>query len=300
VNKQNPILDKVLQTLDRHELSTVPSILVHLLKVSRDPKSSASDLAAICEMDKSTSARLLRAANSVYFATSNRDRIDNIRDAIVRVGFGQSEEIILSATVSALMKTNRTINDYTSTALWRHSIAVGVAARLIFTKRFGLGILDPFMVGLLHDLGIAVENQFLMQEGFEKALVHRFENQSLLIEEEMRHLGTNHEEIGEAVARKWNFPNHLIVVMGHHHNLSPEGDNYISLLHVIRLAEYLCFKQMQGYADFSEPYASELYESKTVLGITDQLLEWVFNELSKEMNNLVNLGWFTEMKLKFH
>jgi HD-like signal output (HDOD) protein len=300
LKKQRQIVDKVLRTLDQHELSTIPSILVHLLKLCRDPKSSASDLAAICKMDKSTSARLLRAANSVYFAASNRDRIDSIRDAIVRVGFCQSEEIILSATVSPLMKTNRPINDYTSTALWRHSIAVGVAARLIFTQRFGLGILDPFMAGLLHDLGIAVENQFLMQEGFEKALVHRFEHQSLLIEEEMRHLGTNHEEIGEAVARRWNFPDHLIAVMGRHHNMSAGGDNYISLLHVIRLAEYLCFTQTQGYADFSEPYATELYESKTALGIDDHLLEWVFNELSKEMSNLVNLGWFTELRLKFH
>ena len=87
LKKQRQILDKVLRTLDQHELSTIPSILVHLLKLCRDPKSSASDLAAICKMDKSTSARLLRAANSVYFATSNRDRIDSIRDAIVRVGF---------------------------------------------------------------------------------------------------------------------------------------------------------------------------------------------------------------------
>jgi HD-like signal output (HDOD) protein len=300
VKKQRQLIDKVLHTLERHDLSTVPSVLVHLHKVSRDPKSSASDLAAICEMDKSTSVRLLRAANSVYFATSNRDRIDNIRDAIVRIGFGQSEEIILSATVSALMKTNNKINDYTSMALWRHSIAVGIAARLIFTKRFGSGVLDPFMAGLLHDLGIAVENQFLMQEGFEMALVHRYENQSLLIEEEMRHLGTNHEEIGEIVARKWNFPNHLIAVMGHHHNLSTADDNYISLLNIIRLAEYLCFKQMQGYADFSEGYAAELYERKTALGIDDQLLEWVFNELSREMSKLVNLGWFTELKLKLH
>jgi len=300
VKKQSQIIDKVLHTLDRHDLSTIPSILVHLHNVSHNPKSSASDLAAICEMDKSTSARLLRAANSVYFATNNRDRIDNIRDAIVRVGFGQSEEIILSATVSAWMKTNRTINDYTSMALWRHSIAVGVAARLIFTKRFGLGIFDPFMAGLLHDLGIAVENQFLMREGFEKALVHRHENRSLLIEEEMRHLGTSHEEIGEVLARKWNFPNHLIAVMGHHHNLSTADNNYINLLHVIRLAEYLCFKQMQGYADFSERYATELYESKTALSIDDHLLEWVFSELSREMGNLVNLGWFTELKLKFH
>ena len=157
------------------------------------------------------------------------------------------------------------------------------------------------MAGSLHDLGIAVENQFLIQEGFEKALVHRFENQSLLIQEEMRDLGTNQMRKsarlwrGDAISR-----HHLIAVMGRHHNMSAGGNNYISLLHVIRLAEYLCFLQTQGYAYFSEPYAAELYESKTALGIDDHLLEWVFNELSKEMNNLVNLGWFTELRLKFH
>lgn len=296
--KKTQIMDKALYALERKELSTIPSILIRLLSLIRDPGTSASDLAKVCGLDQSTSARLLCAANSIYFATENRERIDNVQDAIVRIGFNRAGEIILSATVSALLKTNRLIADYTSTSLWRHSIAVAIAARLISTQRFGSNALDPFMAGLLHDLGIAIENQFLLEDGFEMALIRRFENQSLLIEEELRYLGTTHEELGEAIARKWNFPLHLIAAMGHHHNLPPAGDHDLSLLHVIRLAEYVCGKQKQGYCDFSEAYAGFLLESKTVLDIDDDLLERVFHGMTNEMSNLVNLGWFNELRLK--
>jgi len=294
--KQN--LDKVLQGLERSELSTIPSVLVRLLSVSRDPKAHAGDLATICEMDKSTSARLLRAANSVYFATENRDRVDSLKDAIVRIGFGVAEEIILSSTVSSLLKSSSTIADYSANALWRHSIAVAIASRLLYNSRFSSGNLDAFIMGLLHDLGIAIEHQFLFEDGFQPALLQRFEKQSLLSDEEEACMGVTHQEVGRAVAMKWNFPKHLVDAIGHHHDMDIQDDRNLAAIHVIRLAEYLCFIQHQGYSDFSEAYASILLESREVLSINDESLQAISDQMAREMANLESLGWFSELRLK--
>ncbi len=298
MNNQRHHLDKILQGLAHHEISTIPSILTRLLGVSRDPKAHAADLAAVCELDKATSARLLRAANSVYFATENRDRVDSIKDAIVRIGFGVAEEIILSATVSALMKSSTAIADYTASALWKHSIAVAIAARLIYNQRFRRGSIDPFITGLLHDLGIAIAHQFLYEDGFQSAVVQRFEKQSLLADEEEACMGVTHEQIGEAVAKKWNFPQHLVAVIGHHHDMNVQQEDCVAMIHVIRLAEYLCFIQHLGYSDFSEGYATVLLESRTVLNLDDDTLQSLSDQLAKEMGNLESLGWFSELRLK--
>ncbi|MFH0878814.1 MAG: HDOD domain-containing protein, partial [Lentisphaerota bacterium] len=158
--------------------------------------------------------------------------------------------------------------------------------------------LDPFMVGLLHDLGIAIEHQFLFNDGFHLALSQRFEKQSLLADEERICMGVTHEEIGELVARKWNFPSHLVAVIGHHHRMESDHHEFADLLHVVRLAEYLSFKQQHGYCDFSEPYALTLKPSQEALGISDDALLLVSDQLAREMANLVNLGWFSELRIK--
>ncbi len=295
---QNKNLDRIIRGLDHQEISTIPSVLSRILTVSRDPKSHAADLASVCEMDKATSARLLRAANSVYYATGNQDRVDNIKDAIVRIGFHTAEEIIMSATVSSLLKTAKGIADYTPTALWRHSIAVAVGCRLIYHHKYGATSKDLFVVGLLHDFGIAIEHQFLSEDGFQDAIVRRFQNESLLAEEERAVMGVTHQEIGELVARKWNFPDHMIAVIGHHHDHDHHDEKYEALLHVIRLAEYMSFKQQQGYADFSGAYAQQLEASRAALGIEPNVIELMSDFMAKEMNNLTNLGWFSELRLK--
>ena len=115
-----------MQQLDGQDLSSIPSVLARILAVSRNPKSNAADLAAVCEMDKASSARLLRAANSVYYATESRYRIDSIKDAIVRIGFSTAEEIIISSKVSSVLKSDAAIDDYSSSSLWKHSVAVGI------------------------------------------------------------------------------------------------------------------------------------------------------------------------------
>ena len=298
MNSEQNRLTKVVQQLDGQDLSSIPSVLARILAVSRNPKSNAADLAAVCEMDKASSARLLRAANSVYYATESRFRVDSIKDAIVRIGFRTAEELIISSKVSSVLKTDTAIDDYSSSSLWKHSVAVGIASRLVHTRVYGAGKIDPFIAGLLHDIGIAIEHQFLFNEGFKDAVVRRHEKQSLLAAEETAVMGVNHEELGLIVAQKWNFPDHLAAVIGHHHSLGVDNEEHMKMIHVVRLAEYLCFSRDLGYSDFSQPHAEILRESRNVLGLDDEVLGRMADELAKSVTALVNLWWFSEMRLR--
>ena len=285
-------LKKLVKSLRNERLFTVPSVLGELLRISRDPLADASDLAKITESDPTISARLLKTANSVYYGKTNRVPVDTITDAIVRLGFRKSEEVIMSATVCAALVTHRSSAEFSMWELWRHSYAVGICNRMLNTRIFDRPDFDPFLAGLLHDIGIIIENQFLYDEGFFRATEARQANESLLTVEEEQFIGLTHEEIGEAVASDWNIPEHIVAVIGHHHNMTEVNPRIRHLLHCTRVSEWICFILKLGYCDFSQAHADELIQSRSLLKLTDSDIESVAGALEEEMKILGGIGWF--------
>lgn len=285
-------LKKLVRTLRNERLFTVPSVLTELLRISRDPLADASDLARITESDPTISARLLKTANSAYYGKANRAPVDNITDAIVRLGFRKSEEVIMSATVCAALVTHRSSSEFSMWELWRHSYAVGICNRMLSTRVFDRPDLDPFLAGLLHDIGIIVENQYFYDEGFFRATQARHTNESLLTAEEEQFIGLTHEEIGEAIAQDWNIPEHITAVIGHHHNMTEVNPRLRHLLHCTRVSEWICFILKLGYSDFSQAHADELIQSRSILNLSDSDIETVASSLEEEMKALGGIGWF--------
>ncbi|MBN1673453.1 MAG: HDOD domain-containing protein [Kiritimatiellae bacterium] len=291
-------LVKVMNGLEYQDLSTIPAILGKIMETSRDPNAGAHDLARICAMDKSSSARIIRAANSAFYSTRETTKVSTIRDAIVRIGFDASREIVTSAVVCGLFKSNKVLNDYSSAELWKHSMAVGVANRLIYSVYFKRTRIEPYLAGLLHDFGISIEHQFLYHDGFEDSVLERERNASLLVDEERAHMGITHEELGKAVASEWNFPDHIIEVIGHHHTGSANTSEAECLVHATRVAELMCHALGYGYSDFPESHLDQLYGSVTKLGLDDSAVVLLAEQLKKEIDSLTHLGWFSSLKVR--
>ncbi|NCD33132.1 MAG: HDOD domain-containing protein [Spartobacteria bacterium] len=282
----------LIKKLKSKQINSVPAVLAQLLKVSRDPLSDAQDLANICEKDPAISARLVKMANSAYFGKTNRQAVDTIIDAIVRIGFRRSEEIIISATVCASLTNNAAHADFTPWDLWKHSYAVATCNRAIGYLVFDKPMLDPFLAGLLHDIGIMVEQQFCREDAFVTALEQRQANDSCLTAEENSTFGFTHEEIGDALGREWNLPEHITAVMGHHHDLNVENKKIRTLIHMTRISEWICSIMKMGYSDFGQTHAEELLQSRSFLHLSDADIEQIAKVVEKEMERLGNLGWF--------
>ena len=285
-------IKKLVRNLKKERLFTVPSVLTELLKVSSDPLANAQDLALICEKDPTITARLLKTANSVYYGKANRGQIEQVGDAIVRIGFRKSEEIIMSATVCAALVTHRSSCDFSMWELWKHCYAVAICNRMISTHVFDKPDIDPFLAGLLHDIGIIIENQFLAEEGFLKATEQRQRQDGLLTDAETELLGFTHEELGLAVAKEWGFPAHIAAVVGHHHDLDVEDPRLRHYVHCTRMSEWICSVLQLGYADFGTAHADELMQSRSRLKLTDQDIDEVAKALTEEMDMLGSMGWF--------
>lgn len=289
------IKEYLMKALARHDVATIPEVLIEILRMSRNAKADANDLANLCKRDLATTTRLLKAANSVYYARRlDQPRVNNLKDAIVRIGFKRSQEIVMSASLSCIMLMHDSIMDYSSINLWKHCIAVGIGNRIIHNHKFGSQqSQDPYLAGLMHDLGIAIEHQALFSCGFSEAVQNRYVRGSELIHEERAILHTTHEEVGKWVAQQWNFPDYLVSVIGHHHSFDPSQHQHHHLFHVNRISEWICFFLNIGYSDFSKPVADALAESRVALGLKMEEIEGISAQVRAEIEALNMIGWFS-------
>ena len=280
------------KSFKEEQLSTISDVVTKIMEVINDPKSSASDLASIYDMDQTSSANLLRIANSVYYNVAGI-YVDNIRSGIVRIGYKKAQEIVVSATVCDLFKDETMMGDYSRRDLWKNSMTVAIANRIIYTDVFKSDESYPFLAGLLRNIGIIFLDQFLHNKGFRDTITDKYENGTLLIDEERKHLGLTHEEIGGKIAEEWNFPRELKYVMANHHTMEKEGNKKLEkLLDATRVSELMCFNLEIGYNDFPESYKEILSRSQEKLGINDAALSSLQNSLNEEVDKLKESRWF--------
>jgi HD-like signal output (HDOD) protein len=300
--KRESLILKVVAYLDHHNLSTIPSVLAKIMEVGRNPNATVGDYARLYEMDQSSCMRLLVLANSVYYGARTGAVIRNVEEAIVRVGMRRAQEVINSSIVAGLFKSSVVIEDYSTTDLWLNSVAVAVGNRVLCAALPapppGGGRIDPYLAGLLHDVGISIEHQCFYQDGFREAVESRARGQGLLLDEEARHLSVTHAELGMEIAHRWKMPEELAAVLGHHHDLAVDGPEPLRLLHVTRTAQWIAYELRLGYSDFGDAQAPEYLASRRALGLDDARYAKVKEQVSLEIQRLKDLGWFSALKVR--
>lgn len=227
-------LESVLRRI--HDISTIPQVALRVLEVANDPDSSASDLKEVMETDAALSARVLRYVNSSAYAV--RTRITNLQQAIAYLGMKQIRNIALTASVAEMFRSEVGIEPYRRSGLWKHLVAVGICARLIAMRCKIPTFEDAFLAGLLHDIGIILEDQYLHPKF--RQMIGALKPEKSLCEWEREFLGFDHTELGEAVARAWGFPENVRTAIAFHHNAALYRGEQISIIRCVAVANMIC------------------------------------------------------------
>jgi HD-like signal output (HDOD) protein len=227
-------LDRFVRNVE--EISTLPHVALRIVEVANNENSGAADLKAVLESDPPLSARVLRCVNSAAYAL--RTRATNLQHAIAYLGCKQVRNLAITASVSDLFKKNEPIGSYRRTALWRHFIAVGVCARLVAMRLRLANFEDAFLAGLLHDLGIILEDQ-QAHEQFTAAML-ALDPHRTLVEIEREHLGFDHTLVGDRVAARWNLPESVRAAMRHHHASAAYRGGETAVLYCVDVANMIC------------------------------------------------------------
>ncbi|MFO1499378.1 MAG: HDOD domain-containing protein [Verrucomicrobiota bacterium] len=179
----------------------------------QSPDCNLVTVAEAIEKEPDLTARLLRLGNSPLYGFSTR--LTTINEAISLIGIRQAQELIQASSIIEQFAgmSSELVN---MESFWRHSLACGVGARLLAMEK-RLPKPDKFFVaGLLHDVGRLV--LFSQAPAAAQQIFEVYTKEHLLLREaEVRVLGFDHQQIGEALLKYWRYPPLLVQAVGCHH-----------------------------------------------------------------------------------
>ncbi len=235
--KGRPELDQVVRRVQ--DISTLPHVAIQVMEVANNPRAGAVDLKDAMESDAALCARVLRCANSSAYAV--RGQVANLQHAIAYLGLKQVRNLAITAAISDLFRSNRSIGPYNRSGLWKHLVSVGICARLIALRLSFEDFEDIFLAGLLHDIGIIFEDHYVHGQFCE--VMHSIDEGRTLARTEREHLGFDHTTLGERVACKWRFPEGIRAAIRHHHASADYRGEHINAVRCVEVANLLCTAQ---------------------------------------------------------
>jgi HD-like signal output (HDOD) protein len=218
------------------EISSLPQVAMRVMQVANQTTAGAGDLKGVLEHDPALCARVLRCVNSSAYAT--RVKITNLQQAIAYLGIRQIRNLALTASVSNLFKQPGGLGSYNRTSLWRHLVAVGICARMIAMRHRVSAFEDTFLAGLLHDVGIILEDQHV-HDAF-ACMVGSLAEGTTLREAESRHLGFDHTTLAEAVTKNWSFPQTVTDAVRFHHASAAYQGPHLQVVRFVEVANFIC------------------------------------------------------------
>jgi len=274
----------VARTLARAgDLVTLPEVMARVIEVADDPERGADELFGIIKRDPVLSAKLLRVVNSAFYGLPGQ--VADVDRAITLLGLTQVKNLAIAVSVGKMFDARQDSRLFDARDLWRHCVAVSVAAReiaLLGGDRTRAA--ELFLVGLIHDIGLLVERQVFPDQLAEVLARCEGPQGRPFREVEAEVLGADHQDLGEALATHWRFPQRLRVVVGHHHEPPALPEELRKVGAILYCADTLCGQEGLGFdlESRSQPLTDE---HLTAAGITADQLEGLRTALHDEVDS---------------
>ncbi len=214
---------------------TLPHITIQLTKLISDENSTMQDFEKMIKMDPTLVLRILRGANSPYYGL--RQKVNSISRAVVVIGINNLRNMIVTEGLKELFKDKNNGNTFSRNRLWLHCAAVSICSKMIMERIFGLNGEDAFLCGILHDIGMIVEDQ-TAPDLFSQVCNTYDDSSKPITDYEKEILGTDHCKIGYLLAKDWQLPVEIQESIHHHHKILDHVSSS-SITGVIQLAEYV-------------------------------------------------------------
>ncbi len=227
------------------DISTLPEVTAKIIELVESTSSTARDMHEVIKTDPALSARMLKVVNSAFYGLPGQ--IASVDRAIVLLGLSAVKNIAIAASISRMFKGQDIGGGFTAKDLWKHSVAVAAAGRLIArTVKYAGGADEVFLAGLIHDLGLLVERQ-AFPEKLTEVVERCMSAGGPLLQLETEIIGADHQAFGNALTSKWKFPRSLRAVVGHHHEPDKLASELREFGKIIYVADLLCTEQKIGF-----------------------------------------------------
>ena len=190
---------------------------MELARSCDSPSTTIDHLVAILRCDPGLTAKLLRMANSAYFAS--RREIGELSEAVVRLGLRRVQTMAMAFCIMEATCDDRSgKQEFDYTYYWNHALITATLADVVAETLRLERAAEAMVAGLLQDLGVLVIQTSAPRE-YRKVLATQKRSGEALHLAELRHLGFNHMQVGEMLLRRWHLPDAICQVVGHHHQV---------------------------------------------------------------------------------
>lgn len=195
------VIDNFFQSVVN--LPIMPRVVQEVIQILNTEDVDIKKLVDTINHDQVISAKILRLSNSSYYGRSRK--IQTIENAISLVGLNSLRTLVLACGVTGAFKE---IPGFDLKKFWRHSLITASIARQI-CKELDIETETAYIAALMHSIG-----QLPIHIVFPKAGVDIEEMcKGLSVIErkaiENSTLGLDHCQVGEELAKRWNFPEEI-------------------------------------------------------------------------------------------
>ncbi len=271
---------------DIGKIKPLSQTAMRLISVVADPDHTMEQVASIVESDPVLTGNVLRVVNSAAFGLSAR--ISAVSRAVPYTGDNMVVGLALHLCAGKVF--NHPLEGYESErgALWRHCLFTAIASREI--ARFSGGKADPesaYTAGILHDIGKAALSGAL--GGYARDIVKMADSQQSpdFASGEQDSVGTDHCEVGAAIADHWSLPELLKEVISFHHTPGQASEENRHLVYAVHLGDFIAM--MEGTGTGADAMLYTLDESyKNFIDISARDLEKVVLQTGEEYQQVVD------------
>lgn len=218
IAQQPQTLDRAREVLRRAHAVTPSRSLLRLEDTLRKGDASTKQLAQLIEGSPALAARVLRMANSSFYAPA--EPIVSLNRAVPMLGHTVLRQLVLATLVLSRQETGRSTRQGVAAArLTGNAVRAAVVSRALAARSRGFLPDDAFSAGLLHDLG----HVYLLDDAGDAYAAYLVdESPADPLAREVELTGTNHQDVGLAFAYDWNLPPSLAEVLRDHHAPQPQ------------------------------------------------------------------------------
>lgn len=196
------------------DLPTLPSVVHQTIQVVNNPNSSIRQISDTLSQDPSLSTRVLRLANSGYYAIPGG--ATTIERAVTALGIDAVSQMVFTAAIFSQFDL-QTTSPFNVREFWRHSLGVAVASETIARE---IGTRDTsmiFLAGLVHDIGKLAHFQIAKDEWL--LICSHAQKEGITIAESEKALGSvPHDALGYELVRQWQLPKLIQEAVQMHHD----------------------------------------------------------------------------------
>lgn len=269
-------LDEIL-ALVKH-VPPFPKVAQRVMDLLKEDDVNAAQLAEVIQYDQAITANVLKMCNTSYFGLPRK--VTSLDDALVILGHDTLKDIIIASS-SAKFYTGKVGAGYQleQGEMWKHSVAVGIMAKLLVRHIKDVDPGSAFTCGLLHDIGKRFLSAFVSDE-FQEIMERVDGEKCSFVEAEKELLGMDHAELGGVILAKWEFAQDLVDAVREHHH--PQALDKPPLTALISLSNSLVISMGIGVG--ADGLASEVQgEGLKKIGVTPAMLQVCMMDLLEEM-----------------